>query len=416
MCRPTFRRGVSVRFALNENNIATVRSELGTTEGEKQLSSGRLQDLRKHLGAELRRFKDGIAKGVENRDWPLITSAVRILYDVGDKISWDLFGEEGSRSLTEICYPLFIASKRGEPRLVEVDAPLEMQLPIEYLPLCGSKGPPDSITTREELEEALRSFIGFSAITKRIVAGPVSNADALENVPRLPLKLFHHGGLDGAKLEAAFFQNNSHSVDLEGPWPSEAVTLEECRSAVATHLFYPARSFCGQTRSIRDQIQHFSCHCQTTDTVTSAYYIKLSHDGGEEHEIYLDNLQARFGRYARDRARGDSSSNPRALVFLNACGASRVDPLGMTSFPELILKEIKGRGFIGPEIEIPDQFAADFSTRFYKELLGGAPLGDALYNTKWGLLKENNNPLGILYTMYADPDIQVRKPSKIVDC
>ncbi len=47
---------------------------------------------------------------------------------------------------------------------------------------------------------------------------------------------------------------------------------------------------------------------------------------------------------------------------------------------------------------------------FYLNLIRGYPVGEAIYRSRWSLVKRYNNPLGILYTFYADPDIRVRKP------
>jgi hypothetical protein len=76
----------------------------------------------------------------------------------------------------------------------------------------------------------------------------------------------------------------------------------------------------------------------------------------------------------------------------------------------LFLVENGNRGFIGTETRIPDQYAAAFSEQFYTELLQGRPLGEAVHAARWTLLRRHNNPLGILYTVYADPDMRVRKP------
>jgi CHAT domain-containing protein len=102
------------------------------------------------------------------------------------------------------------------------------------------------------------------------------------------------------------------------------------------------------------------------------------------------------------------------LVFLNACGTSAITPGGVASFPSLFLKN-GNRGFIGSETRISDKVAAAFSRSFYGEFVAGQSLGEAVKAAKWALLRQYNNPLGILYTNYANPDIRVLKPSKMVD-
>ena len=92
-------------------------------------------------------------------------------------------------------------------------------------------------------------------------------------------------------------------------------------------------------------------------------------------------------------------------MFLNACGSARMQADGAFSFPQLFLKN-KNRGFIGTEIEMPDDVASAFSVAFYERLLQwGMPLGRAMLEARRQLLYEHGNPLGIAYTSYADPEL-----------
>ncbi len=65
------------------------------------------------------------------------------------------------------------------------------------------------------------------------------------------------------------------------------------------------------------------------------------------------------------------------------------------------------RGVIGTETVIPDTFAAVFAANFYKAFLTGEPIGQALISAKRQMVDKYGNPLGMVYTMYADPDLQV---------
>lgn len=59
----------------------------------------------------------------------------------------------------------------------------------------------------------------------------------------------------------------------------------------------------------------------------------------------------------------DEEPNLRPLVFLNACGASAVDPATSGSFPKFFLAH-RFLGVIGTETAIPDKVAATFSESF----------------------------------------------------
>ena len=102
-----------------------------------------------------------------------------------------------------------------------------------------------------------------------------------------------------------------------------------------------------------------------------------------------------------------ADENP--LIFLNTCGSARICPFGVISFPEFFLKHNHSIGFLGTEINIPDTFASNFTKIFYYFFLQGYSLGEALYKTKWFFIEKYNNPLGILYTIYGNPNIRVKR-------
>jgi hypothetical protein len=77
------------------------------------------------------------------------------------------------------------------------------------------------------------------------------------------------------------------------------------------------------------------------------------------------------------------------------------------SFPYLFLQN-ENRGFIGSEIEMPDDVAAAFSKAFYTRfLVHKVPLGRSLLDARNFLLQEFRNPLAISYSSYADPDLHI---------
>jgi hypothetical protein len=65
---------------------------------------------------------------------------------------------------------------------------------------------------------------------------------------------------------------------------------------------------------------------------------------------------------------------------------------------------------VGTEASVPDLFAAEFSKLFYSVLIKGKSVGESVYFARREFLKYNNNPLGILYTVYVDPDLRVSHP------
>jgi hypothetical protein len=217
---------------------------------------------------------------------------------------------------------------------------------------------------------------------------------------RLPIKVFYDASLSGAKDEIAFFQTLVTQVSLEGPWP-DAAQAQNCTSAsFAAMLLNPDQNFDGTSKSERDQILHFSCHCVTDETDPNRYRLRLRAATGESVDLTLQQLRAAFFSQQMNRPLRSSS---RPLVFFNACGSAAIDPHSLGSFPALFAAT--HRGMIGTETKIPDDVAAAFSKVFYTALLGGRTVGQSLQAARWALVNRLNSPLGILYTLHADPDL-----------
>lgn len=86
-----------------------------------------------------------------------------------------------------------------------------------------------------------------------------------------------------------------------------------------------------------------------------------------------------------------------------------MDPSKVSSFPRWFLQR-RHLGVIGTETLVPDAVAPVYAELFYKELLTGASLGEAVVRARQQLLHRFGNPLGLLYVLYADPDIRIQNP------
>jgi hypothetical protein len=254
--------------------------------------------------------------------------------------------------------------------------------------------------------------LGYSAIVKRQLGGPPSSL-YLENIPRLPIKMFINRSLRGALREESHMRGNL-GLDLEGSWPDRNAPSDRLlfMNQLASFLWDASQGFSGTSRDPPDQICHFSCHCDTlTNSLASNYTLWLQ--SGEilnmgRQAVTLGSLTDELVQLGIGN-QGDRRARP--LIFLNACGSGDMDPAGASSFPALFLNKGLGFiGFIGTETTIADDFASAFSESFYENLLLGTPLGRAIHVSRWQLLRSRRNPLGILYTMYAEPETRVRRP------
>jgi hypothetical protein len=240
----------------------------------------------------------------------------------------------------------------------------------------------------------------------------------LTNNPRLPIRCFVNENfeeLPKAKEEYEFFKSQGAYIDLVGLWPPiNGLTKDQFGTQLADHLMFASQTFRGDPR-IPDQIQHFICHCIVDENDVDESVLKLS----RLNSLKIYELQAKLAQVQAENERIPEKRKqrpiPAPLVFLNACGSSIIDPMDVTSFPMLFLKLNKYRGFIGTETNVPDLFAADFSKIFYCGLLNGLTLGEAIYQAKWAMLRDHQNPLGIIYTTYADPNMRVSNKVEI-DC
>jgi hypothetical protein len=391
---------LSIKFAADGNSM------LLTDAGEKEylipcrLSDRDAGEYRKALKAGLDTLKNSL-RGSSLR---VIDAAIALdgLNRRGLSVVWQIFGDQLER-VTEIFQQSYPAWRsETEPAVMTVAAELSRFVPFELLPLFELSEWPvsDDLPT---LEAAARRFPGFSTIVRRVFLDlDVSQDLVLQNEPKLPLKCFVYRKLGGADAEIDFFKDNASYIDMDsGPWPAARMKRADFSRSLARYLRHADQSLDGQARLPMDQIQHFACHCEIDENLSSDSVLRFS-DG---NEATIAELQSYF-------AIPDGTSRPPSgpLIFLNACGTSRIDPMAVVSFPKFFLKENRNRGFIGTETNVPDGFAAEFSQMFYRSLLRGVSLGRAIYDAKWAMLREKNSPLGILYTVYADPDLCVSKP------
>lgn len=363
-----------------------------------QFEEGKAVEIREGLKRNLTRMKELLHR---EEDDPKLTvkdasEALRILARWGISMMVSLFGNEREtvQNLFRQSYPRWLSG--SGPVVITAAADLSHFLPLEFLPIFEiSKW--TNCADWPTLAQAVRRFPGFSAIIRREFYNLRVPQDlTLKRNPRLPLKCFIEQDLPGALEEVEFFKGN-HGIEFDGPWPD--TPIEEFADHLAKYLQFSNQTFTGDLRSHGDQIQHFVCHCNIDEKVPSESELIFS----KNNIVTISDLHESLTPPSRLEQR-----EPGPLIFLNACGSAEMNPMWVTSFPQFFLRDNGNRGFIGTETNVPDQFAADFSRCFYESLLNGVRLGEAVNNAKWKMLEQANNPLGILYTIYADPDIVVK--------
>ena len=367
----------------------------------------RIGAAREQLDASLTDIKDALP-GLR-ADAPDLDRVYDILMRLGRLLRLALFGSN-ARVIQDLndfwARALPFAHNPDCLPLVEFVSDFTSQFPVEFL-MLSYRGHDATVAGCSDLARACRMFLGFSCIVRRaILPVPLRGSLVLDTAPdgRLPIRYLYFEGLEGAKEELSWLTTSAaHRVHIEGPYPCD----EPLPASLAEQIFDPGLGLAGERRAVPDQVQHFACHCYTGAVRELDNEIELRGNGTDVH-VTLGSLGVDLGDLA-DRLPRFAGDLP--LVFMNACGSARLRATSAFSFPRFFLDH-GNRGFIGTEVDMPDEVAAAFSMAFYERfLLYGRPLGRSVLDARTYLLQQYGNPLGLAYTAYADPEIHVRPAS-----
>jgi hypothetical protein len=358
------------------------------------------------LPTALLEVKKAAAAVDPNGDWPVAAPALLQLRDKGTFLANELF-EGGTRYFYEFadaCAKALPPAQRqpDDPPLVELESRADQFLPIELLPLFDRDWP-ERLDTALDIEAAAQSFLGFAAVIRRVP--PVSiPQDTVLTSPPLPVAFVCNDKLPGATREAEVLSKFGQTVvaidePLEG---ASGLSPDKLAELLSHRIYYPELPH--QPNRPHDQVLHFACHCDTDPASTATWLLRV----GDDIKVRMNKLIAELGYRERERRLHEPPPDrpTRPLVFMNACDTSTINPSSAASFVQLFL-ENGNRGFIGTETRIPDRVAAEFSRIFYNHLLDGGTVGYAMHQAKWDLLRLFKNPLGVLYTLYGNPDLAV---------
>jgi CHAT domain len=403
-------QAAALRLAITSNNDTNYTVTASVPGSDRPwvnwVSGTELKEIRLGYADALLEFKRHVGNDLAPPDWDKIARAMQTLRRVNGRLIAALAGPNVA-SFTK-----FLGSALSPPRdppsapLVEIHAPSTVLFPFELIQVHPGDWPV-AIVDRKTLLQACKSFIGFSAVVRR-VSNDLGQAEAgldqnriLPNRKRLRLTFFQEAvTLKGTLQEIAFFTGRAAFFDFRA-WPQ--VDSESILSGLATQLWDSRAGLDGAIkRPNPDAVQHFACHFGTSEDNPLTHTIILAAPNSQRHAITLGQLQAEFGITGQHES--EDAPTPRPLVFLNGCGSAALAAGFGTSFVQWFLR-IKARGVIGTETLVPDKFAATFSARFYLALLKGLRAGQALVLTKHSMVKDYGNPLGMIYTMYADPDL-----------
>lgn len=231
----------------------------------------------------------------------------------------------------------------------------------------------------EEDTLSIKSFWGLKHIVNRVLCSKIPSPSLINFCPRLGLLAYE--GLPTVKSSEVpqFYDYQNQSLINLIHLVFTTTEAEDLRTEFKT---FWQNDF---------DLTHFACHAQH-DNAYGKSYIRIN----ENFDVTIQELRT-FGIEIKDKP----------LVIINACEAGIMNPLSVSNFVNIFLN-LGARGAIATECTVPDQFAADFSRKFYEYFLEQKrPLGESLLATRQYFLNEYNNPSGLLYSMYAPPNIQL---------
>jgi hypothetical protein len=371
----------------------------GDAEPLRLCSADHLASAREQVDAHLTKFR------VDLRSMPPsledLSSAVRELdKNMGDLAQ--LLVNDNATHLRELserlrsAFPTWQNPSDIVPR-IEVRSNA-YDFPFELLPLFDLQ-PVREFANYAEAEEALYRFLGFNVVVRREVGEPVVSVP-LQRSPRLAVQFLSYAV--GSAVETHAMLREIDGLDVEDPWPPSALDDEAVLERLVQALYDPSRALDGQTLPGGEvQIRHFACHCVTGKRADTDYAFLL---GSKEAErsVSLGNIRYRFKQLVKP-----DGPVARPLVVANACGSSKIDPRTRGSFPRWFVNN-QHRAYLGTETDVQDDVATAFSERFYQAFITEErTLGDAIVLARRRLLADRGTPLGLLYSLYGDPELTV---------
>jgi hypothetical protein len=158
-----------------------------------------------------------------------------------------------------------------------------------------------------------------------------------------------------------------------------------------------------------DQVSYFYLHGRTSNgavNVPPAFYF-----GG--NAVSANDLKA-WSEW--DGRQGILPSGP--LMLFNACQSGQLRSLFYESFAFKLL-DLRARGLLGPQIDIPSAFAQEYAKRFFDRLLASSSavnrdktsmdgrVGDIVRTLAQEFRDQENNPLGLVYSLYKGAECYV---------
>ena len=92
---------------------------------------------------------------------------------------------------------------------------------------------------------------------------------------------------------------------------------------------------------------------------------------------------------------------------MSSCEGGQLSTFHYTAFGRHLL-DAGARCLIGPQIDLPRLFAAEFVKRVFERfLVPSTPLGDVLRDVARDFAFQHGNPLGLIFSLYRGLDVHL---------
>ncbi|HEX9106391.1 MAG TPA: hypothetical protein VF832_04175, partial [Longimicrobiales bacterium] len=160
----------------------------------------------------------------------------------------------------------------------------------------------------------------------------------------------------------------------------------------------PADTAAGVRAILADcEIAYFICHGEDDEGRTEPYIGVGLRDRDPAHRIYPTSIAEWRTTQEPPNLQRWVSAHP--LVFINGCHTAELMPGSMLNFVNQF-GQARASGVLGTEVSIRLPLATEVAESLLRRVVGGAPVGQALYEVRWELANKGNL-LGLAYTYYG---------------
>lgn len=148
-------------------------------------------------------------------------------------------------------------------------------------------------------------------------------------------------------------------------------------------------------KTLEPDVVYLYCHARRKEGASPAY-LEFQRQDGTPGRITVAQIDGKAWSHA-------------PLVFLNGCGTAGLTPTAPSEFIVRLVQQRRAGGVIGAEVEVWEALAGEMALLFLERFLdpaAGMPAGKALLHARRTLLAKNN-PLGLVYTLYAPAELRL---------